>query len=382
MNSDKTILVVSNTVPYPSFFGGAFDILERIKGLKKLGFTIHLICTYKEYPKLDTIKYLDTIVDELMLVKRKNNIKDLLSLIPLQVISRNKLIDIELKNNYRFTILESEYVGSILKNKTFKSEKIFLRIHNNEYLYFKELAKSTKNIFNKIYYYSDALKFKLYSKSIFTEADRLWYISNKEIKTNHNINKSIHLPAAINDPFVTQELSNKTVLFVGSMFMKNNTEALDWYLKNVHTKLLHIKEYKLIIVGGTGDIKEAVFLKKYNNYSNTECFFNVKNIKKHYQEGTIFINPMLHGAGVKLKTINSIVNGLLLVSTSIGSEGIGLVPDDMYLLANNPESFCNAILSIFEMTQDQKQKIVLNAQNCLKKLNYLEILNQELNYEN
>ena len=120
------ILVVSNTIPYPAYFGGAFDVLERIKGLKKLGYSIDLICTYKTYPSQETKEYLKTIVDDLILVTRKNNFWDILNNKPLQVVSRKKLKDIVLKKKYFHTILESEHVGLILKNQSFKSKYIYL----------------------------------------------------------------------------------------------------------------------------------------------------------------------------------------------------------------------------------------------------------------
>jgi hypothetical protein len=382
MNINKKILVVSSNVPYPAYFGGAFDILERIKGLKQLGFSIDLICTYKIYPSQESIEYLKIMVDDLILVKRKNNFLDLLNNKPLQVVSRKGLKSVILEKNYFHTVLETEYVGLILENKTFKSKKIFLRIQNNEYIYFNELAKSTRNVFSKLYYLSDALKFKYYSKSFFLKVNRLWHISKDEmISQPEFINKSIHLPPPINDAFLKQDLSNKTVLFIGSLYMKNNIEALEWYLNNVHPKLLDENGYKLIVVGSTGEIMEKEFIKKFQKISKIECFFNVSDLQKYYAESTLFINPMLHGAGVKLKTINAIVNGLVLVSTSTGSEGIGLLDKKMYFQANDPENFYASIMTVFGLTVEEKNQIVMNAQKLLTDNNYLVILKKELENE-
>jgi polysaccharide biosynthesis protein PslH len=146
MKQNKKVLVVSGFFPYPAHFGGAFDILERIVGLKQLGFEIDLLCTYKIEPDLEHIRYLKTIVHDLILVKRENRILDVFNLTPLQVMSRIVLKEVVLVKTYDFAILETEYVGKIIKNKTFKANKIFLRIQNNENVYFRELAKSIKFI--------------------------------------------------------------------------------------------------------------------------------------------------------------------------------------------------------------------------------------------
>jgi hypothetical protein len=87
---------------------------------------------------------------------------------------------------------------------------------------------------------------------------------------------------------------------------------------------------------------------------------------------------MLHGAGVKLKTINAIVNGLLLVSTSIGVEGIGLIDKEMYFNADTPKTFYESIIAIFNLSDQRKKDIVKKAQKLLMDNNYLEILIKEL----
>ena len=87
---------------------------------------------------------------------------------------------------------------------------------------------------------------------------------------------------------------------------------------------------------------------------------------------------MLHGAGVKIKTINAVVNGLPIVSTTKGAEGIGIVDKQMYFKADSPIDFKNAILNIFNLKNSDKQVLVKQAQNYLEKNNYLNILKKEL----
>lgn len=376
------LIVIASFFPYPAHFGGAFDVLERIKGIKSLGYDIDLICTCKESPQKENIEYVKQFVNELIIVPRKNKISNLLLKKPLQVVSRKSLKTIALKGLYDFAILESESVGMILENESFNANQIIVRVHNNESDYFYQLAKSAKKHIDKLYYYLESLKFKSYSRMIFQKADRLWFISNKEINTNSELkNKSINLPTAINDEFVKQELSNKNVLFIGALFMPNNLEAIIWYLKNVHFLLSNNKKYKLIVVGSTGDFESKIFLDIFKNYSNVEVRLNQEDLTECYSKSTIFINPMLHGAGVKLKSINAIRNGLVLISSDIGAEGTGLIENEMYLKANSPQDFLSAILKVFDMKIEEKQTIVNKAQEYLNANNYLSILKEELKNE-
>jgi hypothetical protein len=379
--SQNKILIVSSFFPFPSFFGGAYDVFERIKGLKSLGFEIDLICTCKTIPKKKDIDFVKTYTEELFLVGRKNRLLDLFNLKPLQVISRNELKKVVLHQKYDYTILESECVGLILENKSLRTDEIIVRVHNNESKYFKELAYSTHSFFNKLYYFQESFKYNYFSSNIFSKVDRLWFISKEELvqndlKTSFGY-KSTHLPSPINDPFLQQELSSRTVLFIGALFMPNNIEALLWYLDFVHPFLLKEENYKLIIVGSTGEFAEDYFKNKFKHYSNIELFFNAKKLDLFYAQSTVFINPMLHGTGVKLKSINAIVNGLPLIATKIGAEGIGL-DGEMYFEANTPTEFITSILAVINLSPAEKQVKVSAAQSYLLNTNYLSILKKEL----
>lgn len=378
MKNRKTILIVSSFFPYPTFFGGAFDIWEKLKGFYELGFNIHLVYTSKTHPKSNDLDFVYKFVEKTFYVHRENKIKDVFSRVPLQVKSRGGLEHFKFNYSYDIVLLESESVSSILNNKTLSFKKLILRIHNNESLYFKELCLSTKNIFKKAYFLTESFKFKPLSKKVYEKADRLWFISTKELNKYSNFSvKAIHLPPPINQNFIKQELKGSNVLFVGSLFMENNLEALRWYLNNVHNYVAsRIKDYKLLICGSTGSKSATYFENMFFKYTNIDFRFNVDNLGTIYKSATIFINPMQHGSGVKLKSINAISNGLPLVSTSIGSEGIGLKHKEMYHLANSPEEFRNAVIELLK--SPNKNEMVNNAQNYLESINYLKIIESEI----
>lgn len=380
----KKILVVSPFFPYPALFGGTFDIWERIKGLKKIGYSIDLLYTDKQINQnIKNVNHVKLYIDDIYSVKRRNKIAQLFSTKPLQVISRKGLEKVHLEKKYYAIILESENVGSVLNNKHLTTNYKFIRVHNNESVYFKGLAKSSSNIFSKLYFYQESIKYKKYSSNVFSKADRLWFISTKEEanyrKKNYNLDNSIHLPAPINATFVNRKLDNQYILFIGSLFMNNNLEGIIWYLNNIHNIICKsFPDYKLIICGSTGRYTEEHFTKKFEKYNNVKLFFNLLDLEEVYNSASIFINPMLNGAGVKLKSINAIVNGLPIITTKIGAEGIGLLEEKMYYLANSEEDYIEAIKKIFNSDINKTKVMVQNAQQFLKNRNYINILEREL----
>lgn len=102
-----------------------------------------------------------------------------------------------------------------------------------------------------------------------------------------------------------------------------------------------------------------------NKYTNIDIFDTPDDLDEIYKLGSIFANPMLHGAGVKLKTINAIVNGLPVVSTTIGNQGTGLkngkhiyVSDDIYQYAN--------MIRILIENKEKRLELIKNGQEFIK----------------
>jgi len=378
-----SILIVSGFFPYPPTHGGMIDVWKRLEGLYNLGYTIDLVYTSKETPNNEHLNYVNSFTRELFKVERKNKAIQLINKKPLQVVSRKGLQYVHIHKSYDYLILEGDYVGEIIKNKSIKYNNLIVRSHNNESLYFDNLSKSTNHLVKKIYYKLESLKFKKYSKTLYLTSTSIWFISKNEELDFNKKNKNHHtvwlpVPFAISE-VKKQSLNTKTVLFIGSLFMENNIEAIKWYLNHIHTELIaKAKDYEFIIAGSLGDTTEKSIQKMVQGYKKVSLHLNRKDISSLYEQASVFINPMLHGAGVKVKSINAIINGLPLVSTTIGIEGIGLKVKEHFFLANTKEEFKNSILTVFTK-KDKAQKMVNASQQYLIENNYITILNKELN---
>lgn len=382
MIKHNRILIAVGFFPYPCYFGGAFDVYGRIVALKKLGYSVDLVCTCKTQPLEADIETVKQAVDTIYITGRKNRIIDLIRPEPLQVASRRSLKTVVLDKAYDLVVLESESTAPLLENKTLKASKIALRVHNNESKYFFQLGGSAANIFKKLYYYLDAIKFKKYSGNVFLKADRLWFISVDEMKefSRHSglALKSFHLPAPSGQAPVQQTPGGRNVLFVGSLFMPNNINAIDWYLANVHGRVLKdFPDCTFTIAGSTGDVREEDLDKKYLGHKNVIIRYNVPDLGALYADAAVFVNPMQYGTGVKLKSLNAIINGLPLVSTPTGSEGIGLVDKEMYYKAGTPQDFYDAIQRLFNAAPEDISRMVKKAQEFITADDYTTILKKE-----
>jgi glycosyltransferase involved in cell wall biosynthesis len=60
----------------------------------------------------------------------------------------------------------------------------------------------------------------------------------------------------------------------------------------------------------------------------------------------VFVVPLLAGGGMRVKILTAMAQGLPVVTTSVGCEGIDLVPGRHALVADSPEGFAAAMLRV------------------------------------
>jgi len=56
--------------------------------------------------------------------------------------------------------------------------------------------------------------------------------------------------------------------------------------------------------------------------------------------------PMRAGSGMRVKILEAMARGLPVVSTTVGCEGIGVVPGQHVLVADGAEAFATAVLTV------------------------------------
>lgn len=376
------LLIVSPDFPYPPNHGGRVDIWVRLQTFVRMGYTVDLLATSKIVPRESEMSVVKKAVRNFWLLERRNRPWHLLSAKPLQAVSRSSLATVPLSDYYDLAWLEGEYVEPVLHNPLLRARRVFMRFQNDEYAYFKQLASSTRHPLKRFYYQSEARKLQGLSQRLYHSMNKLFFISIEEMNalTQHDPDikaRSVLLPAPLSKTRFDPPRLGQHVLFVGSLFMPNNQEAILWYLKRVHPHITH-PSYRLIIAGNSRGENLSWLHKAVATHSNVQVFDSPPDLEPLYAQSGIFINPMRLGAGVKLKTLEAIQNGLALVSTTKGAEGTGLEASKHFLLADEPKDFAAAIEQLIGNKPIQSQLITLGQQFLHEYYDHKAILEREL----
>ncbi|HVG40931.1 MAG TPA: hypothetical protein VM888_04905, partial [Chitinophagaceae bacterium] len=151
--------------PSPPDYGGAIDMYYKFKALHSIGkkITLH----YFKYAVGRTADNLAPYCYEVYAYKRKKGLAGLSFTLPYIVSSRinQQLID-RLNEDDDPIILEGIHCTGIIRYIKNKGRKIVVRIHNNEAVYYKQLAKVEKNKAKQLYYKIESFLLNKYQKSL------------------------------------------------------------------------------------------------------------------------------------------------------------------------------------------------------------------------
>jgi glycosyltransferase involved in cell wall biosynthesis len=324
-----------------------------IQTLKKLGFRVDVVATVKSMPSEEDICALKGEVDQLFIVQRQRGFRSAAAVLPFQVKSRAGLRTVALSKEYKAVVMVAEHVASILQNPSLRAQKRILRLHNDEVHFFQELSKSSKNVLRKAFYQSEAAKFRVLSPKLISKCDALWFISDYE-RNRHvkkypaDRKKAFFVPPRVDrNAMRRQSLEGRRVLFIGTLAFANNSNAVEWYVSQVHDLLGDVDGYNFVAAGNTVGESPELLKRIVAPYRNIILVENPKEIESLYGSAAVFVNPVLRGAGLKMKTIDAIQAGLPVVTTSTGVEGTGLMHERHLLVADTPKEFAECIRNIF-----------------------------------
>jgi glycosyltransferase involved in cell wall biosynthesis len=135
----------------------------------------------------------------------------------------------------------------------------------------------------------------------------------------------------------------KKFLFVGSLNYFPNVNGIQWFTEHIFAKLP--PSYELNIVGKSPQLDDYSYL---DLYPNVNLIGEVDTVEGYYRDHDVFVVPLLEGSGTRLKILEALSYGKLVVSTPKGIEGIQAKDGIEYLEFNNFESFKTNVLSQLE----------------------------------
>ncbi len=134
------------------------------------------------------------------------------------------------------------------------------------------------------------------------------------------------------------------LLFVGSFRHDPNVDAVVWFVREVLPLVREKRPDAVLTVAGGDVVPEVQALHS----GDVQVLGWVPDLAPHYDRARVFVAPLRYGAGVKGKVGEAMGNGVPVVSTAVGAEGMGMVPGGDLLVAEGPADLAEAVLRLLE----------------------------------
>ena len=282
---------------------------------------------------------------------------------------KSTLIDCLYNYKYDYIILETIYLTPyIAVIKKYSKAKIILRTHNLEYEIWDRLYEGSKMGLQKFLYKVLSYQIYLYESKHLREIDFLIAISQREFYQFNQFYpeiKGMVMPITWNSKLVEVPIENQnkdiSLYFMGSLDWKPNQEGLLWFLNHIWP-MVHSNFPDLTFHVAGRNMPDDI---KQMKIPGVVMVGEVEDAAQFVKQHDICIVPLLSGSGMRAKIIEAMAIGKVVITTTIGLEGIVATNGYDVFIADTPNQFIEQILNLITV-KNRIRQIGLNAQETIK----------------
>ncbi len=225
--------------------------------------------------------------------------------------------------------------------------------HNMESSLWARMAKTETNPVRKLSYRIESAKMSRYERAALRRFHHVIAVSETDkqqmlamdpqcaisvVPTGVDTAKYQVFPSASGDP--------PRIVFTGSMDWEPNIDAMEWFCREIWPAIVNqFPAAKFQIVGRNPRPRVKQLASPTIEVTGT-----VPSVSDYLRDAAAVIVPLRIGGGTRLKIFEAMAMGKALVSTTIGAEGLDVKSGDNCILADDPASFANSILTLLSDT--------------------------------
>ncbi len=323
----RRILVVDHAVPTPDTDSGSFRMFNLLKLLVETGISV----TFGSHSD----------------VNRRHYVEDL-EKVGVEIVEGFADIRIHLERlggRYSSVILSrpetAELYLALVRAYAPQAELSYdcVDLH---YLRFRRAAElsPSPDLFQKVGQYYDLEGF------CFTSADRVLAITKTEQEliqrewpgTRVDVLPNIHRVSVSQRPFEGRH----GLVFIGGFDHEPNVDGVLWFTRKIFPLILQkIPSMHFTILGSKPrDVIRSLASR------NVRVVGWVPDPIPYFSASRVFVAPLRYGAGMKGKIGHAMSNGLPVVTTGVGTEGMQISPDVQALVANDQQEFADRVIKL------------------------------------
>lgn len=155
------------------------------------------------------------------------------------------------------------------------------------------------------------------------------------------------VPIAIDMDEVTvveRETEPSHILHIGTMYWPPNIDGVWWFLREVYPLICSQRPDVVFDIVGSRPPQRLQALSGDGTGVNVTSY--VDDPMPYLKRAALMVVPLRAGGGMRVKILNALAQGIPIVSTTLGAEGIAVTPGENILVADKPGDFAVACLRL------------------------------------
>jgi glycosyltransferase involved in cell wall biosynthesis len=261
---------------------------------------------------------------------------------------------LEVLHSFRPEIVqvESVFLSGYLRLIKTVSPLTILRLHNIEFEIWRRLANESKGP-KKWYLDNLATRICKYEHKAWAQYDLLLPITGTDAEVAGRYNENIlTIPFGIDTSAITKTDDQGLLAYhIGAMDWMPNADAMRWFLNDIWPRI-H-KEMPAFTFYFAGRKMPDEFRQMH--VPGAICAGEVPDADAFISNKKILVVPLRSGGGIRVKILEAMAAGKIVVSTAVGMQGINAVAGKHYIQANMPAEFADAMKWIYNNISDAQE---------------------------
>lgn len=227
--------------------------------------------------------------------------------------------------------------------------------HNVEAMIWQRHASVPQHPFRRAYMSLQARRMSRFEASECRRFNRVIAVSEADaevMKSKYGVTRVSHVGTGVDTGFFTRSANSasdgapsKDIVFVGSMDWMPNDEGIRWFVSDVFPLVrARVSDASLTIVGRS---PSSGLLSLASEVGGIRVTGSVPDVRPFLERAAMSVVPLRIGGGTRIKIYESMSMGTPVVSTTIGAEGLPLVPGVHIEIADDPAAMAEAITRVF-----------------------------------
>ena len=135
---------------------------------------------------------------------------------------------------------------------------------------------------------------------------------------------------------------SNSIAFTGSMDWMPNQDGILYFVSEILPHIrLEVPDADVWIVGRYPSREVQALASPHIHVTG-----RVEDIRPYLRQSPVYIVPLRHGSGTRIKIFEAMAMGKAVVSTTLGAEGLPVTHGKNILLADHPREFASAVIRV------------------------------------